>query len=106
MQCIIRGKKPNQLTNCDETKNRALNTQTVRDKKKTPPVEQRWALPQTHISNILYIFLLFMCILFVLVLLSFTLDDLGWSLINDCCISASCSQLFSRDLVPDRYSGV
>ena len=38
MQCIITGKQPNQLTNCDETMKRALNTQTVRAKE-NPPVE-------------------------------------------------------------------
>ena len=29
MQCIITGKQPNYLTYCDETKKRALNSQTV-----------------------------------------------------------------------------
>ena len=29
MQCIIKGKQLNKLTNCDETKERAYNTQTV-----------------------------------------------------------------------------
>ena len=32
MQCIITGKQPNQLTNCDKTMKRALNSQTVRAK--------------------------------------------------------------------------
>ena len=32
MQYIITGEQPNQLTNCDKTKKRALNTQTVRAK--------------------------------------------------------------------------
>ena len=35
MQCVIKWKKPNQLTNCDETKKMVLNTQTVRAKEKT-----------------------------------------------------------------------
>ena len=32
MQCIITGKQPNQLPDCDETIKRSLNTQTVRAK--------------------------------------------------------------------------
>ena len=35
MQCIIKWKIPNQLTNCDETKKMSLNTQTVRAKEKS-----------------------------------------------------------------------
>ena len=35
MQYIITGKQPNQLTNCGEAKKGAINTQTVRAKKKT-----------------------------------------------------------------------
>ena len=34
IQCIIIGKQPNQLTNCDEKKKRALNIQTARAKEK------------------------------------------------------------------------
>ena len=35
MQCIITGKRSNQLTYCDETKKKALNSQTVRAKENT-----------------------------------------------------------------------
>ena len=35
-QCIITGKQPNQFTNCDETKKRALNTQAVRTRGNLP----------------------------------------------------------------------
>ena len=81
--------KTDQLTNCKRTKKRTLNTQTVRDKENLLQ-SQGWSSLR-HINFKSYFLYAFYLSTFNWLFL--------WSLINDCCISASCSQVYACDLV-------